>query len=85
MTSSYVFDSLILLLDSVIEIAYFCNMRAASGANSAELSSVVVGVIAISAITIGSAVAAVSIVSIHTFFGFLLGLGSPGDIFLFND
>lgn len=83
--SSYVFDSLILLLNFVINIVYSYNVQAASDIDSAKLSSVIVGVIAIGAVTIKSTVAAISIIFVHTFFGLLLGLGSLGGIFLFNN
>lgn len=85
MTFSYIFDSLILLLDSVIDIAYSCNVEAASGTGSTKLSFIILRIIAISAMTIESTSAAVFIVFIRTFFGFVLGLSSPGGAFLFNN
>lgn len=80
--SSYDCGSLILLLDSVMEIACSC-VVGAGGAGSAELSSMlVVGTAAVGTVAVGSVVAAISV---RTFFGLPLGLGSPGGAFFFVD
>lgn len=60
-------------------------MGATSGAGFTKLFFVVVEVILIGTTTIESASAVIYIISVCTFFGLFLGLGSLGGAFLFNN
>lgn len=63
---------LVLLLDSVINITYFCNIGAIGSADFAELSSIINGVVTVDTTIIEFTNIVVFIISVRTFLTFFL-------------